>query len=342
MTLTLGELAQKLGLELRGEAGLAIRGVCALAPGKPGHLSFLTDGSHRKQLVTTQAAAVILHPKEAEGWHGPALLAKNPHAAFARAAAMFEQRVKPATGVHPSAWVSPQARLDPSASVGPMSVVEAGAQIGPNVEIGPGCVVGRDVKIGDGTRLVARVTLCDGVTLGRRCNVEPGAVLGARGFGLTQDGERWLEVPQLGSVVVGDDVEIGANTTVDRATFDNTVIEDGVKLDNQVHVGHNCRIGKHTAIAGCVGISGSSDIGARCQIGGAVGIAGQLRIADDVVITGYSLVTKSVEQPGLYSSGIPIVPAAEWRRQVARLRQLDEVAERLRALEKASEGKKKE
>ena len=334
MALTLGDLAQKLGLEPRGDAGLRIEGVCALSPGKPGHLSFLADGSHRKHLAGSPVAAVILHPKEAGHWPGAALLSGSPHADFARAAALFERRVAPPAGVHPGAWVSPEAEVHASASVGPMSVIEAGAKIGARVEIGPGCVIGRNVGLGEDSRLVARVTLCDGVTLGRRCHVQPGAVVGSRGFGLAPDGERWVEVPQLGSVLIGDDVEIGANTTIDRAAFDNTVIEDGVKLDNQVHIGHNCRIGRHTAIAGCVGIAGSCDIGARCQIGGGAGILGHLRIADDVIITAWSFVSSSVEQPGMYSSGIPVTATADWRRQVARLRQIDQMAERLKALEK--------
>ncbi|MGH8530584.1 MAG: UDP-3-O-(3-hydroxymyristoyl)glucosamine N-acyltransferase [Nevskiales bacterium] len=334
MTLTLGELASQLGLELRGDAALKIMGVCALAPGKSGHLSFLAEAKYAKQLADTRAAAVILHPKQAADWTGNALLTPRPHVAFARIAALFEQRVKPEPGVHPTAWVSPQAKVDASASIGAMSVVQAGAEIGPKAEIGPGCVVGHNVKIGAGTRLVARVTLCDRVQVGQRCTLEPGAVIGARGFGLAKDGERWIEVPQLGSVVIGDDVEIGANNTVDRGALEDTVIEDGVKFDDQVHVGHNCRVGKHTVMAGQSALAGSTTLGAGCVLGGRGAVLDHLEVAAGVVLTACSMVTKSVTEAGVYSASFSAVPIEEWRRQRARVYQLDEMAERLRLVEK--------
>lgn len=337
MALNLGEIAAKLGLELRGDAALAIEGVCALEPGEPGHLSFVADPKYARQLATTRASAVVLHPKQAGDWAGNALLTSNPHAGFARAAALFERRVKPEPGVHPAAWVSPQAKVDTSASIGAMSVVQAGAEIGPRAEIGPGCVVGHNVKVGADTRLVARVTLCDGVRVGQRCTLEPGAVIGARGFGLAKDGERFIEVPQLGSVVIGDDVEIGANNTVDRGALNDTVLEDGVKLDDQVHIGHGCHVGKHTVMAGQSALAGSTTLGAGCLLGGRAGVLDHLRIADGVVVTSFSVVSKSIEEAGsVHSASLPAMPIADWRRLRARLAQLEEMAERIAALEKGA------
>jgi UDP-3-O-[3-hydroxymyristoyl] glucosamine N-acyltransferase len=202
-------------------------------------------------------------------------------------------------------------------------VIGAGAVVGERCSIGPNCVVGERVRLGDDSRLQAGVTLCEGVVAGRRCSFKAGAVVGSDGFGFAPDDDGYVKVPHVGGVRLGDDVEVGANTTVDRGTIDDTVIGDGVKLDNQVQVGHNCRIGAHTVIAGCVGISGSSIIGSRCMIGGAVGIAGHLEIGDGVVVTGYSLVSHSLPGPGVYSSGWPAIEAGQWRRAVARLRRLD-------------------
>jgi UDP-3-O-[3-hydroxymyristoyl] glucosamine N-acyltransferase len=207
--------------------------------------------------------------------------------------------------------------------VGPLAVIEDEAHIGERVFVGPGCVVQRGARIGADTRLTARVTVCAGVSIGLRCVLHPGAVVGADGFGFALDGGAWVKVPQVGSVQIGDDVEIGANTTIDRGAIDDTVVEHGVKLDNQIQVGHNVTIGAHTAIAGCVGISGSTTIGRRCMIGGGVGIAGHLTIADDVVVTGCSLVSASIKSAGSYSSGMPAVETRMWRRMVAHLRRLD-------------------
>lgn len=329
----LGEIAQRLNLELRGSAEVMISGVCALSPGKAGHLGFLADKSHRKALASTQAAAVILTADDSTGYSGNALIARRPHPEFARAAALFEKRAPAATGIHATAWVHPEARLGAGVAVAAQCVVEARAEIGDGCELGPCSVVGAGARLGSGTRLGANVTLYPNVTLGQRCHVEAGAVIGSRGFGLAWDGDHWVEVPQLGSVVIGNDVEIGANSCVDRGALDDTVIADGVKIDNQVQVGHNNRIGAHTAIAGCTGIAGSNDIGANCRIGGGVGISDHVSIADGSVITGFSMVAKSVLEPGVYSSQVPVVPAVEWRRQLARIRQLDSMADRLRAVE---------
>ena len=219
--------------------------------------------------------------------------------------------------------VSAGAQVAASASVGPLAVIEDGVDIGERAVVGPGCVVQRGAMIGADSWLVSRVSLYPGVRIGRRCLVHAGAVIGADGFGFAPDAGSWVKVPQLGGVQVGDDVEIGANTTIDRGAIEDTVVENGVKLDNQIQVGHNVTIGAHTAVAGCVGISGSTTIGRRCMIGGGVGIAGHLTIADDVVVTGCSLVSASIRQAGSYSSGMPTVETRLWRRMVAHLRRLD-------------------
>jgi UDP-3-O-[3-hydroxymyristoyl] glucosamine N-acyltransferase len=235
--------------------------------------------------------------------------------------------------VHPSAVVAPGARIDATAWVGPLCVVEDGAEIGPGAHIGPGSLVGAGSRIGAGTRLVARVVVWNASVVGARCILHPGAVVGSDGFGNANDGGRWVKVPQLGRVVIGDDVEIGANTTVDRGSLRDTVIADGVRLDNLIQVGHNVIIGAHTAAAAFVGISGSTVIGSRCTLGGAAGFAGHLTIADDVHVTGMAMVTHSLHEPGSYSSGIPAIPSREWRRNVARFQHLDELTRRVRALE---------
>jgi UDP-3-O-[3-hydroxymyristoyl] glucosamine N-acyltransferase len=233
------------------------------------------------------------------------------------------------------AVVAASARVDSTAWVGPLSVIEDGVEIGPEVYVGPGCVVGKDSRIGAGTRLVARVAVVNGSVIGERCILHPGAVVGSDGFGNANDAGRWVKVPQIGRVVIGDDVEIGANTTIDRGSLKDTVIGDGVRLDNLIQVGHNARIGDHTAAASFVGISGSTQIGSRCTLGGAAGFAGHLTIADDVHFTGMAMVTHSIREPGVYSSGIPAIPNREWRRNVVRFQHLDALTRRVKALEAA-------
>jgi UDP-3-O-[3-hydroxymyristoyl] glucosamine N-acyltransferase len=225
--------------------------------------------------------------------------------------------------------------VDATAWIGPTAVVEEGAEIGPRVFVGPGCVIGAGCRIGEDSRLVARVTLSERTQVGKRVLIHPGAVIGREGFGFAKDGERWVRIPQLGRVRLGDDVEIGANTTVDRGALEDTVIADGAKLDNLIQIGHNCLIGENTAMAACSGISGSTRIGRNCTIAGAVGMAGHLEIGDNVHFTGMAMVTRSFQQPGLYSSGIPAMPNADWRRNAARFRHLDDLAKRLKRIEDA-------
>lgn len=333
--LTLAELAERFGLEIRGDEEAQIDGVCTLEPGRPGGLTFVATGAYLKQLAATRASAVVLAAPHAEGWDGNALISPDPQADYARIAQLFDATARPATaGVHPSACIDETADVDPTAEIAAGVVIGAGSRIAANCRIGPGCVVGEGVALGESSCLVASVTLCDGVTIGRNAHFQPGVVVGGRGYGLAPVDGGWLEVPQLGSVRIGNDVELGANTCVDRGAIEDTVIEDGVKIDNLVQVGHNSVIGAHTAIAGCVGIAGSARIGRHCQIGGGAGIADHVHIADNVVVAGMSLVSNSIKVPGLYSASLPAQPAAKWRRQLARLRKIDDLAARIRKLEK--------
>jgi len=333
-TLTLGELARRFSLELAGDGATAVRGVCALAPGEPGCISFLANPNYRPLLAGTRAAAVVLTAEDARGHAGPALIAKDPKLAFARIAALFDRSGEFTPGVHPTAAVAADVKVPADGHVGAHAVVEAGVRLGAGVFIGPGCVVRGGAQIGDATRLEAQVYVGERVKLGQRVRAQPGAVIGGRGFGLARGPDGWEEMPQLGSVVVGDDVEIGANTTIDRGAIGDTVLERGVKLDNQIQIAHNVRIGADTAIAACVGIAGSARIGARCIIAGASAINGHIEIGDDVVIMGFTMVTQSLPGPGQYGSGLPVQPARDWRRTVARVRRLGRLDDRIAAVEK--------
>ncbi|RUQ38375.1 MAG: UDP-3-O-(3-hydroxymyristoyl)glucosamine N-acyltransferase [Candidatus Competibacteraceae bacterium] len=341
--ITLGEIAAVAEASLRGcDAATIITGVAPLNGAGPGQISFLSNPRYRPFLAVTRATAVILSPDDAADCPVPAVVAANPHVAYARVAALFEPPPETRRGIHPTAWVSPAARIAADAWIGPHCTVEAGAVIESDVIVGPQCVIGEQAMVGAGTRLVARVTVCHRVRLGRRVLAHPGVVIGSDGFGLALDrGGRWLKVPQLGSVHIGDDVEIGANTTIDRGALEDTVIEDGVKMDNQIQVAHNVHIGAHSALAGCVGIAGSARIGRHCMLGGGVGVAGHLEITDYVQITGMSLVTKSITEPGAYSSGLAVEPNRLWNKISARLRRLDEAFRRLAVLEKQANRKSK-
>lgn len=338
MPASLGELAVRFGCELRGDPQVQVERVASLAEADSRSLSFLASHRYRRQLAATHAGAVVLDAASAAGCPVAALVAANPHATFARIATVLHPMRLPEAGVHAAAVVAPDARIDPSAHVGSGCAIGRAVILGARVCIGPGCILEDDVVVEEDVRLVARVVLGRGVRIGKRTLIQPGAVVGADGFGFAREQGAWLKVPQVGSVRVGADVEIGANTTIDRGAIDDTIIEDGVKLDNQVQIGHNVRIGAHSAIAGCAGVSGSVSIGRRCQIGGAVGISGHLSICDDVTITGYSLVSHSITTPGVYSSGIPVEGAREWRRIVGRLKRIDALEARVRRLEGAEEG----
>lgn len=333
VTFTLAELAEQHGLTLRGDPHTVISGVCALLPGQAGKLSFYGESRLRSQLSLTQAAAVILAPREADQYDGNALIAAEPALAFAKIAQAFDRSKEFTAGIDSRAAVAASAVLGEGCGVGPGAVIEADAVIGAGSYIGPNCVVRRGARIGARSRLEANVYIGPDCELGARALVLPGAVVGGRGFGLVPSASGWIEMPQLGRVIVGDDVEIGAQTCIDRGALDDTVIETGVKLDNQIQIAHNCRIGAHTAIAACVGIAGSTRIGSRCMIGGATVIAGHVTIADNVMLLGMAMVTKSIAVAGVYGSGLPAMPARDWRKQVARVRRLSRVDERLQSIE---------
>ena len=334
---TLASLADRFGLELRGEGSALVTGVGTLERAGPDQVSFLSNPRYRRHLAGTQAGAVVLCKDDAPACPVPCLVASDPYVAFARIASLFESTPLIEPGIHSSAVIDASARISATASIGPLACIGPRCVIGDGVMIGAGCVIGADCEIGDGSELLARVTLVTRVRLGQRVRIHPGAVLGAEGFGLAMDAGRWIKVPQLGGVVVGDDSEIGANTTIDRGAIEDTVLEEDVRLDNQIQVGHNVRIGAHTAMAGCVAIAGSARIGSYCLIGGGVGIVGHIEICDKVMVTARSLVTHSITQPGEYSSGTPLQPSREWRRNAARFKQLDELARKIAALPKAED-----
>jgi UDP-3-O-[3-hydroxymyristoyl] glucosamine N-acyltransferase len=333
MGMTLAELAKRLDARVRGDAARVINGVAALDQAGPQDLVYVTDKKYLKQLAETRAGAAVLTEADAAQYPGSALIVANPHLAFARAAEMLYPPATVTPGVHPLATVSERAHVAESASVGPQAVIEPGAVIGAGAVIGPGCHVAAEARIGERTRLMAHVVIGPVCVVGCDCLIAPGVVIGADGFGYAQDGARWIKVPQLGRVVIGDAVEIGANSTVDRGALHDTVIGNGVKIDNLVQIAHNVRIGENTVIAGCVGIAGSAVIGKRCAIGGQAGVLGHLEIADDVQITAGSLVTNSIHQAGMYSSSLKAEAVEKWRRNAARLHHLDEMAQRLKQLE---------
>lgn len=312
----MGHLAERIGAELHGDPDKSIVRIATLDAAQEGDVTFLYDRRYRRFLTITGASAVILAPIDLKACPVAALVMEDPYLGYVRAAALLHPPLMREPGVHPSACIASEAKIDASAYVGPWAMVEEGVWVGAETFIGPGCILEREIRIGDYTRLVANVTVLQGTSIGRRCIIHPGAVIGADGFGFARDGGRWMKIPSLGGVHIGDDVEIGANTTIDRGALQDTIIEDGVKLDNQIQIGHNVRIGAHTAIAACAGIAGGARIGKRCTIGGGAGIAGHIEIADEVTINGMTLVTKSILKPGVYSSAWPAQENREWKRKV--------------------------
>ncbi len=336
-SITLGEIAARFELQLQGDAATRIRGVAPLSSAAGDQLSFLANPRYRGQLAGSNAAAIVVRADEAANGTGNGkalLIAADPYVAFARIAALFEQDVTAPPGIHASAIIADSARISATASIGPLCVVEANAIVEDGAVLGPQCCIGPDCTVGAQSRLSARVTLVTRVRLGRRVLVHAGAVIGADGFGLAFDRDHWIKVPQLGGVRIGDDCEIGANTTIDRGALEDTVLEEDVRLDNQIQIAHNVSIGAHTAIAGCAAVAGSTKIGRHCLIGGGAGIIGHLTIADRVTITAMSLVTHSIRDPGEYSSGTPIQESRLWRRNAARFKHLDQLARHVADIDK--------
>lgn len=335
--ITLGQLAEFLGATLRGPADKQITGLATLQEAGPTQVSFLANPQYRKFLPATQAAAVLLKPADAEGYAGDALMIADPYLAYARISHLFDPKPKAAAGIHPTAVVAEDAVVDAGASIGPYAVIESGARIAAGVTIGAHCFIGARSVIGEGGWLAPRVTLYHDVRIGQRVVIQSGAVLGGEGFGFANEKGVWQKIAQIGGVTIGDDVEIGVNTAIDRGAMDDTRIGNGVKLDNQIQIAHNVQVGDHTAMAACVGISGSAKIGKHCMLAGGVGLVGHIEICDGVFITGMTMVTRSITEPGSYSSGTAMQPAAEWRKSAARIRQLDDMSRRLQQLEKIVE-----
>lgn len=334
MGFRLQQLAQRVGAQVSGDGDCRIDRVATLADADDGAIAFLANRKYKKFLATTRASAVILAPGFLEACPTNALVSDNPYLTYARIATLLMPESRVQTGCHPSAMVAASAQIAADAWIGPSAVVEEGATIGRRVYVGPGCVIGRGVQVGEDSHLVANVTLCHGVRIGCRTSIHPGAVIGSDGFGFANDQGDWVKVPQLGSVCIGNDVDIGANTTIDRGALLDTVIEDGVKLDNQIQIAHNVHVGSNTAIAACVGVAGSTRIGRGCTLAGGAGVVGHLEIGDNVHISAQTLVTRSLKEPGYYSGNLPAVPNGIWRKTVARIRQLEDIMRRLKRLEK--------
>lgn len=334
MTHTLAELAECSGATLHGDGDCAITGVSTLQSAHENQIAFLTNSQYRKYLASTGASAVILRMEDLPACNVNALVSDNPYLAYARISACFTPPVEAVPGIHPQASVDASAQVAASAQIDVGAVVGPGTVIGERVIIGPNCVLGAHVQVGHGSHLVAGVVLRDSVKLGSNCLLHPGVVVGSDGFGLANDAGTWVKVPQLGSVIIEDDVEIGANTTIDRGAIHDTVIRRGVKLDNQIQVAHNVEIGEHTAIAACTGIAGSAKIGKHCTLAGGVGLVGHIETGDHVHVSGMTMLSHSVREPGVYTGGIRAMPHKQWQKNMARIKQLDKMARRINALER--------
>ena len=333
MTCTLGKVASYIGAELTGDPRCEVSDLATLESAKPGQISFLSNRKYYRFLKHTKASAVIIKREDLDACPVSSLVVDDPYMSYASVVGLFYPEPEIVPGIHPSAIVSPSASIDGSAAIGPNVIIEDKSVIGAGTFIDSGCVIKSDVTIGSNTRLYPNVVLCHSISIGSRVILHPGVVIGSDGFGIANNKGIWTKIPQIGTVIIGDDVEIGTNTSIDRGALENTLIEQGVKIDNQVQIGHNVHIGAHTAIAGCVGIAGSTTIGKHCMIGGLSAINGHLEIVDNVVITGCSAVGNSINSPGTYSSGIPVTEVRLWRRIVARIRKLDDLARKVAKLE---------
>lgn len=336
---TLKELSRRLDVPVHGDESTRIDGLATLKGAGPGQLSFLANPRYARQLAGCRASALILHPDLASTVSVPCLLSDAPYVTYARASQLFAPLPGSFAGspdaspIHASAVISAGAVLGDNVIVGPQAVIEHGAVIGDGCRIGPGCVIGHDCRVGQDVTLYANVTLYHGVSVGERCIIHAGAVIGADGFGFAFDGERSVKIAQLGAVSIGADVEIGAGTCIDRGALDDTVIEEGVKIDNQVQIGHNCVVGAHSVICGCSALAGSTRIGRYCVIGGGVGITGHLSICDKVSVSAMSMVTQTIDAPGVYSSGTLLQESSLWKRNAVTLSKLSGLSKRVKKLE---------
>lgn len=329
------DLAARLGATVRGDSARLISGVASLASAGKTDLSYFSGNRRSIQPAKTAAGAVLCQEKDQKILPKDTVLimVSNPQSAFVDVLEWLFPRPESSKTIDPSAHIHPEAHLADDVTIGPYVVIGAGCHVASGVRIGPGCILGEEVSIGSDTELIARVTVMNQCVIGARCVIQPGVVIGADGFGLVFEQGKWRRVPQLGRVVIGDDVDIGANTTIDRGALDDTRIDQGAKLDNLIQIAHNVEIGAHSAIAGCAGLAGSSIVGKYCTLGGGVGLAGHLTLADDVHVTGMSMVTRSIRQPGVYSAGTPLDTNENWRKNAARFKQLERIAHRVQAVE---------
>ncbi len=333
-SITLGDLANLLEAQLDGDADCVITGLGTLSAAVPGQLSFLSNPAYVDKLADTRASAVLVSADNAADCPVNKLICADPYACFARASALFAPTLSMPPGVHGAAVVADGVSIPESAAIGANAVIEAGVEMGENCIIGPNCVVSEAASLGDNCVLHRAVVLYPGVQIGNNVTIHAGTVIGADGFGYAFEGGRAVKIHQLGSVRIGDDVEIGAGTTIDRGALEDTVIGDGVKIDNQVQIGHNTIVGDHTRICGCVAIAGSATIGKYCVLGGAAGMIGHISIADGVQVSAMSLVSQTIREPGVYSSGTGQMETSKWKRAIVRFQQLEHMAARLKALEK--------
>ncbi|WP_145537984.1 UDP-3-O-(3-hydroxymyristoyl)glucosamine N-acyltransferase [Yersinia kristensenii] len=333
-SIRLADLAQQLDAQVHGDGSLVITGIASMHSAEPSQITFLSNSRYQEQLATCNAGAVVLTEADLPFCKSAALVVKNPYLTYARMAQIMDTTPQPAQDIAPSAVISPQATLGKNLSIGANAVIESGVVLGDNVVIGAGCFIGKNTHIGAGSRLWANVSVYHEVVIGQDCLIQSGTVIGADGFGYANDRGNWIKIPQLGSVHIGDRVEIGACTTIDRGALDNTIIGNGVIIDNQCQIAHNVVIGDNTAVAGGVIMAGSLKVGRYCMIGGASVINGHMEICDKVTITGMGMVMRPITEPGLYSSGIPLQPNKVWRKTAALVMNIDGINKRLKAIER--------
>lgn len=338
----LADIAAHIGAELRGQSDVLIHRLNTLQDAGPGELAFLANKAYRNLLASSRASALILSPADAEGFSGNALVHDNPYACYARASALFDAAPRPGQGIHPTAVVDASAQIAESASIGPHAVIGAGVTVGERVQIGAGSSIGEDSVLGDDTRIAANVSIYHAVSIGKQTTIHSGSVIGADGFGFANERGQWVKIHQLGGVQIGDRVEIGACTTIDRGALGNTIIEDGVILDNHVQIAHNVRLGENTAMAAYSGIAGSTSVGKNCIFAGQAGAVGHVTIGDNVQAMARCTLSKSVSEPGSYSSGLLMYETPKWRKNAVRFGQLNDMAQRLKKLESLLEDRLEE
>ncbi len=338
MSVTLGQLAELLGAELHGDASVEVSRVSNLETAEPGEIGFLSDSKYQAFLANTQASAVLVKASDLAACQTNALVVKDPYVGFARVAQLLDNSPKPASDIHPSAVIAADVQLGDGVAIGANAVIESGVVLGDGVLVGPGCFIGKNSRLGKGTRLWANVTIYHNVRIGDACLFQSGCVIGSDGFGYANERGEWIKIPQVGGVTIGNRVEIGACTTIDRGAIDDTKIADNVIIDNMCQIAHNVEIGYGTAIAGAATFAGSTKIGKYCIIGGASVFNGHIQVCDQVTITGMAMVMRSITEPGVYSSGIPAQSNKEWRKMAARVLHIEDMHKRLNKLDKLVDG----